>query len=97
MNNYAIGSTVRFSVAFTTVGGGVAYDPALVSLQVRDPVGDTKTYTYALGEITKSGTGAYYKDIDMSLAGQWVYYWLGDDTQNAADNNSVYVTGKFEV
>ena len=95
-NNYVVNTTVRFGVTFTIVNTGVAYDPAVVSLEVRDPTGTLKTYTYALGEITKSGTGLYYKDIDMSIAGQWFYYWLGDDTQNAADSNSVYVQGKFD-
>lgn len=66
--------TNTFSVA------GVATDPTTVSLTVTTPAGVATTYTYALGQITKTGTGVYTKDIPCSESGTWVYVWIGTGT-----------------
>ena len=74
-NVYDIGDLVRVTGTFTV--SSVATDPTTVTLKVLPPGGTLATYTYAAGEITKSGTGVYYKDIAITAAGTWYYRWLG--------------------
>lgn len=70
--------TNTFSVA------GSATDPTTVALTVTTPAGVATTYTYALAEITKSGTGVYTKDIACTEAGVWLYLWVGTGTASDA-------------
>ncbi|HEU4543468.1 MAG TPA: hypothetical protein VFR23_20215 [Jiangellaceae bacterium] len=56
---------------------GTPTDPTTVSLTVTTPAGVATTYTYALAEITKSGTGVYTKDIACTADGTWQYVWTG--------------------
>jgi hypothetical protein len=56
---------------------GTATDPTAISLAVTTPAGTTSTYTYALAEITKTGTGVYTKDIPCTEDGVWQYVWTG--------------------
>lgn len=70
--------TNTFSVA------GVPTDPTTVSLTITDPAGTATTYTFAAAEITKSATGVYTKDIPCSLAGTWLYLWVGTGTASDA-------------
>lgn len=62
---------------------GVATDPTTIALAVTDPTGTTTTYTYAAGQITRSGAGIYTKDVACATAGEWSYVWTG--TGAAAD------------
>lgn len=57
--------------------GGAATDPTAVSLAVTTPAGVATTYTYAALEVTRTGTGAYSKDVTCSEAGTWQYVWTG--------------------
>lgn len=82
-NAYDVGDAIRLSVAFTNSAGS-AVDPGAVALKVRNPAGTVTTYTYALGDLTKSGTGAYYRDIDLDTAGEWAYRWAGTTSNKAA-------------
>jgi hypothetical protein len=86
-----VGATVFFSSANelatltnTFKVSGTATDPTTVSLIVTDPTGAATTYTYALSEITKSGTGVYTKDVACSTAGDWSYEWVGTGTASDA-------------
>lgn len=77
--------TNTFSVA------GVPTDPTAITLVVTDPAGAATTYTFALGEITRTGTGDYEKDIACPTAGTWTYLWVG--TGSATDAQA----GTWEV
>lgn len=60
---------------------GTPTDPTTITLTVTS--GTTKTattYTYALGEITKTGTGVFTRDVACSEAGTWSYVWTGTST-----------------
>jgi len=54
-----------------------ATDPTTISLVITDPDGDETTYTYAESEITRTGPGAYRKDITCDNDGTWTYEWVG--------------------
>ncbi len=73
------------TVSNTFAVSGVATDPTTVSLVVTDPDGTSITYTYAASQITKTGTGAYSKDIACSSTnpGRWLAEWVG--TGSASD------------
>lgn len=56
---------------------GTATDPTTVTLVVTSPGGTATTYTYSLGEITKTATGTYTKDVPCAEAGRWRAVWTG--------------------
>lgn len=89
-NTYTKGQTVRMTGTFKV--GGVATDPTTVSLTVETPAGTQTTYTYALGTVTKSATGIYYKDVALSVAGEWCYGWTGTGTAAGFDDARISVT-----
>lgn len=62
---------------------GTPTDPTTISLAVTDPAGTTTTYTYALGQITRTSAGVYTKNVAVPLAGDWTAVWTG--TGAAAD------------
>jgi hypothetical protein len=66
---------------------GAPTDPTAISLVVTDPTGAATTYTFALAEITKTGTGIYTKDIACTVAGEWQAVWTG--TGAASDAQAV--------
>lgn len=76
MTLYDIGDSVRLDVVFTD-RDGVVTDPSTITLLVRSPKGTKSTYTYAGGQVQRSGTGAYYYDITASEAGTWRYSFTG--------------------
>lgn len=69
------GETATLSNTFTV--NGIATDPGTITLAVTDPTGATSTYTYAGAQITKSGIGAYWKEIPVAIVGEWSYVWTG--------------------
>lgn len=88
-NYYEKGETVRITGTFTV--SDVATDPTTVTLKVQNPAGTETTYTYAAGEITKSATGVYYKDISLTTSGYWYYSWIGTGTVVSADEDYLFV------
>ena len=56
---------------------GADTDPPTITLTVTDPTQASTTYTFALGQITKTATGVYTKDIACSIDGTWTYEWTG--------------------
>lgn len=56
---------------------GTATDPTTISLTITDPAGTATTYTYAAAQITRTSAGIYTKDIACTLAGTWLYLWVG--------------------
>ena len=74
--SYPAGSSVRLKGSFYNASD-VLTDPTTVVLAVKDPAGTTTSYTYALGTVTKSATGIYYRDVTMATAGKWLYRFTG--------------------
>ena len=74
-NIYDKNDLVRLSATFTVAS--VATDPTAISLKVQDPSGNETTYTYALAQVTKDGTGLYHYDLTIDETGYWYYRWEG--------------------
>lgn len=80
-NQYEIDNQVTVSALFKV--SGTPTDPTAVTLTVKKPDGTKTTYNYP-ADITKTGTGAYKKDITIDQVGNWNYKWKGTGTVVAA-------------
>jgi hypothetical protein len=85
---YDVGDLVRLTVTYTNSAGS-AVDPSTVTLAVKSSAGTT-AYTYAAGSITKSSTGVYYKDVMLTVAGQWDYTWTSTGTPQQVATGTLY-------
>lgn len=94
MNNYETGNLVTITATFTNLSGAPA-DPSTVTLKVQDPEGVETVYTYALGEITRTGVGAYSIAVAVAKAGFWTYRWEGTGTVYAAQEARFNVDGSI--
>ena len=83
MNVYAKGDLLRVTGTFTNAAG-TAVDPTAVILKHRNPAGTTTTLTYALSQLTKSATGIYYADVDITASGVWYFKFSSTGTGQAA-------------
>lgn len=59
---------------------GTPTDPTTITLTVTNPAGTSTDYTYALGEVTRSGAGVYTMDVSCTTAGEWQYQWVATGT-----------------
>lgn len=71
---------VQITNAFTV--NGVPTDPTTVSVIVTDPAGNSTSYTYDPGTITRTGEGDYALNVACSPAvtgsyGLWNFVWTG--------------------
>ena len=76
MNEYDRGDVAHLTCAFTDAGG-TATDPTTVTLRTRDGGGGTAIYLYSQSQVQNAGTGSYYKDLSVDVAGHWHYRWEG--------------------
>lgn len=84
-----VGDVAKVSVTFTV--DTVATDPATIELSVMKPDGTTTTYSYAGSTVTKSGTGAFYKNVALDQEGTWYWRWKGTGNATAADEGEIAV------
>ena len=92
MATYYVGSVCRLSVNIQVSSSDT--DPTALSLLIEDPSGNTASYTYAAGDVTKTDTGDYYYDLAIDEAGEWQYRWFGTGTAAGAVEGSVYVNAQ---
>lgn len=88
-NVLRVGGATKLKATFTV--SKVKTDPTTVTLEVRDPGGNTDTYTYAAAQITKDATGVYSKMVEVDQAGMWTYEWHGDGAVVVVDGKQFYV------
>lgn len=51
-------------------------DPTSLIFKVKDPRGDTTTYTYGVGDtVSKETVGSYYIDLTPAYSGKWFWRW----------------------
>jgi hypothetical protein len=82
-----MGATVFYSSASeiatltnTFKVAGVATDPTTAALVVTSPNGVVNSYTWAGATLTRTGAGAFTKDVACDEAGEWVAVWTGTGT-----------------
>ena len=87
MNSYDIGSLVQLTGTFKNTAGTLT-DPTSVTCTVKDPAGTVTTPA-----TTKSSTGVYTADVDLTnaAAGVWWYRFAGTGACQAAEESSFYV------
>lgn len=90
METYDVGDQVRLTATLTDLSG-TATDPTAVTLTVRKPDQTATDYTYAAGQVTRSGTGVYYRDVDIDQAGEWNYRFAGTGALVVAEEGRFYV------
>lgn len=98
-NTYEVGDRVRIQTSTPFQDADeTAFDPEVVTFEVKDPAGTTTAYVYLTDdEVSKIATGDYACDIDVDAAGTWRYYVLGeqsDGENRGADQGSFYVKAK---
>ena len=81
-NTYDKEDLIRLTGNFAI--SSVLTDPLAVTLQIIAPDRAAGTYTYAGGQVTKSATGIYYRDISLDQVGRWDYRFEGTGTVQAA-------------
>jgi len=86
-----VGDKVRLTAVFKDSDGN-EIDPTAVAAEVKDPSGNTDSYTYDPGDIVKSATGTYYVDIDIDEAGTWYYRFYSTGTGKAAEESYFVVS-----
>jgi len=89
MASYDIGDAVRISASFTDIDG-VAANPTVLKLVIRDP-GGTET-PYRAGEdaeLVNDGPGEYHFDLTLTAEGPWYYRWRATGAVTAADEGFV--------
>ena len=79
---YDVGDVARLTGTFTDIDDDVI-DPETVACKVRKPSGTITTYTYD-ADITKSSTGIYYIDVDITEPGRWWNRYYSTGTGKAA-------------
>jgi hypothetical protein len=92
-DNLHVGDAIKLRNTFTV--DGTKTDPTAVTLQVKDPSGNTDLYTYSLAEITKDSTGVFSKIISLDEAGWWIYEWAGTGACIAVEGNKFYVRAQL--
>jgi hypothetical protein len=82
-NTYDVGDSIRLSALFTVTG--IAVDPTIIDLDVRDPSGNIGSFTFAGGGVSKQAAGLFFRDVFINEHGQWWYRFFGSGTVIAAD------------
>lgn len=91
MDEYEIGNLARLKATFTSAETGQAIDPGTVKLEYKPEDGVLTTLTYALGQITRDGTGIYHADVSLTTAGTWRYRWSSTGNGQAASEGKFFV------
>ena len=84
-NTYDRGSRVRVFATFRSTAGTAA-DPTTVRMKYRAPGSTLVTLTYSTSssDITRSSTGTYYADVNLTTEGSWHYQWDSSGTIRAS-------------
>ena len=93
MADIYVGDAIKLRNTFTVEG--TKTDPTTVTLEVRDPSGNTDTYTYAGGAVTRDSAGVYSKIIAFDEARYWTYEWQGTGACIAVKGNKILVKAQL--
>lgn len=88
-----VGDLAKLSASFTDLDG-TATDPTDVELSIYEPDGTTTTVTWGAGEITRTATGEFYSNFDVTQSGQHLYRWSGSGALVGSDEGSFLVQAR---
>lgn len=97
-NSYEVGDRVRLPLSTpfqTNESTPVAFDPDVVTFEVKAPGVAVATYVYdADANVVRLATGDYVCYVDVDVPGTWYYYVAGE--QNDGENRGA-AQGSFYV
>lgn len=77
IGNYDIGDLVRLRATFVSTDLTTVADPSVILFRIQSPATFLACYSFGTGSITRSGVGAYYKEITPDVYGDWTYSVVG--------------------
>ncbi len=84
-------TTVGFKTAFRDRSNAL-FDPQMVLLTLQAPNGTQTEYLYGEDpEVVKVSTGNYRADIDLAVAGTWIWRWECGNSLKAAHEGTIVV------
>lgn len=85
MATHDIGDVVRVDVEFRDTAGALV-DPTTVVFKIKNPVGQTTTYTHGVdAQLVKDAVGKYHVDVEPAIQGVWTYRWEGSGANKGAE------------
>jgi hypothetical protein len=84
---FDVGDLPRVACTFTDLAG-VPADPGVVHALVRSPVGSIASVA-----VTRTATGAYYADVDLTSEGTWTVRFVGTYGLQAAAETVLQARG----
>lgn len=94
VNFYQLETLIQFSVSFTNTASGLAVDPGAVTLWMLDPNGNQASYTYAGGQVVRTGVGQYYCNVAPDVAGRWTYKWQGTAPAEVTSPDTYFIVNQ---
>ena len=74
--SFPVGTGIDLVHVFSNASG-VLENPSDSVCQVRMPTGESYTYRYSEGSVTRDSTGVFRRRVLLSVPGDWVYRWTG--------------------
>lgn len=93
MNTYPLDTTVELSTLFVGSDNVTPFDPTDVSVVVRSPNGGLATYTATDG-VANPSVGRYTFDLITTMAGPYVYNWLGSGDVEVASGDTYFTVAQ---
>jgi hypothetical protein len=86
---YDIGDLLRLRATYVSTDLVTPADPSTVTFLIMSGAGTIASYQFTGGagggSITRSGAGAYFKDITADVYGNWTYRAIGTGGVQAAE------------
>jgi hypothetical protein len=98
-NLYDVGDLVRVTATFLA-SGGLQTDPSQIWFLYKSPAtqaGATHQYGVTPSAIIRTGTGAYYIDVNVDKPGDWKYRWEGTGVLQVAEETGFSVRTTFHL
>ena len=84
---------VAYIQTIVTNSGGTVVDPSEVLLYLAPPTGSVGTFSLSGGHIGHPGTGTFYYNGTVTVAGYWNVRWVGTGAADFADQSRYFARG----
>ena len=72
------GQTITLTVTVSNAAGGL-FDPAEITVKVKNPRNAVTTYLYSLSDLTRISLGVFTMRLTLNTAGKWYVHAVADD------------------